>query len=311
MQNHNPIEPAAVTATWDGAERVTLHVSTRGIDLTRQVVAGVFGLPLENVRVICPYLGGHFGSKGFSWGYFLVATAAAKLVNRPVRLVLSRPAMFDSLGQRARTVQSIALSADNTGRLTALKRATLTHSSMVYGYTEPCGNLTRLLYACPNVEISHRLVHLNYTTPCPMRAPGETPGIYALECAMDELSVQLQIDPLEFRLRNYADRDEFNHKPWSGKNLRQCYELGASRFGWASRNPRPGSMQDSDGRLIGWGMATAIYPAGQQPASVRIVARRDGGVTVQSATHEAGTGTYTAMTQIAAEVLGLPQKSPV
>ncbi len=306
IENHNPIELAAALAAWDGPDRLTVHVSTRGVDLTRKVVSSVFGLSPENVQIICPYLGGHFGSKGFSWGYFLVTIAAAQLVKRPLRLALSRPTMFDSLGQRAQTLQTIALAADENGHLTALKHETLTHSSADYNYTEPCGSLTRLLYACPNVAIGHRLVNLNYPTPCPMRAPGETPGIYALECAMDDLATQLKMDPLEIRLRNYAEQDEFNRKPWSSKHLRECYETAANRFGWASRKGAPGSMRDKDGRLVGWGMATAIYPAGQQPAAARIAVREDGGVTVQSATHESGTGTYTAMTQIVADTLGLP-----
>ena len=308
IENHNPIEPGAVLAVWDAPDRLTLHVSTRGVDLTQKVVASAFNLPLENVRIICPFIGGHFGSKGFTWSYFLVAVAAARLGNRPVRLVLDRMQMFDSMGQRARTVQSVGLAADETGKLAALKHSTLTHSSMIYQYTEPCGALTRLVYACPNVQINHRLVQLNYTTPCPMRVPGEAPGMFALECAMDELAGKLNIDPLELRLRNYADKDEFDQRPWSSKHLRECYDRGATRFGWASRNPHPASTKDSDGRLVGWGMATAIYPARQEPGAARITFSPDGSVLVQSATHEAGTGTYTIVTQFVAEYLGVPME---
>jgi xanthine dehydrogenase YagR molybdenum-binding subunit len=308
IENHNPIEPGAVLAIWEESDHLTLRVSTRGVDLTQRVVANAFGLPIENVRIICPFLGGHFGSKGFSWSYFLVAAAAARLANRPVRLVLSRMQMFDSMGQRARTVQNVGLAADENGKVAALRHSTLTHSSMVYQYTEPCGALTRLVYSCPNVQINHRLVQLNYTTPCPMRAPGEAPGMFALESAMDELAVKLNIDPLELRLRNYADKDEFDQRPWSSKHLRECYDHGATRFNWSARNPKPGSTRDPDGRLVGWGMATAIYPAAQQPAAAKIVLSADGSVVVQSATHEAGTGTYTAMTQFAADTLGVPME---
>jgi xanthine dehydrogenase YagR molybdenum-binding subunit len=306
IENHNPIEAGAALAIWDGTDHLTLHVSTRGVDLTQKVVASAFGLPIENVRIVCPFIGGHFGSKGFSWSYFLVAAAAAQLANRPVRLVLSRPQMFDSMGQRARTIQTIGLAADENGKLAALKHSTLTHSSMIYDYTEPCGNLTRVMYACPNVQINHRLVHLNYTTPCPMRAPGEAPGIFALECALDELAVKLNLDPLELRVRNYAEKDDFDQRAWSSKHLRECYDRGVAKFGWSSRNPKPASTKDQDGKLVGWGMATAIYPANQQPAAAKVILSSDGSIVVRSATHEAGTGTYTAMTQFVADSLGVP-----
>ena len=308
IENHNPIEPGAVLAVWDGTDSLTLHVSTRGVDLTQKVVASAFGLALENVRIICPFLGGHFGSKGFNWNYFLVAAAAGQLANRPVRLVLTRQQMFDSMGQRARTVQTVGLAADENGKLAALKHSTLTHSSMIYQYTEPCGNLTRAVYACPNVQINHRLVQLNYTTPCPMRAPGEAPGFFALESAMDELAVKLNLDPVELRLRNYAEKDDFDQRPWSSKHLKECYDRGANKFGWSNRNPKPGSTRDPDGRLVGWGMATAIYPATQQPAAAKAVLTNDGSVIVRSATHEAGGGTYTVMTQFVSDTLGVPME---
>jgi len=308
IENHNPIEPGAALAVWDGTDHLTLHVSTRGVDLTQKVVASAFGLPIENVRIICPFIGGHFGSKGFNWSYFLVAVAAARIANRPVRLLLSRLQMFDSMGQRARTVQTIGLAADENGKLAALKHSTLTHSSMIYQYTEPCGSLTRLTYSCPNIQINHRLVQLDFITPCPMRAPGEAPGFFALESAMDELAVKLNIDPIEFRMRNYADKDEFDQRPWSSKHLKECYERGASKFGWSSRNPKPGSTRDPDGRLVGWGMATAIYAASQQPAAAKVILSSDGSIVVQSATHESGTGTYTMMTQFVADSLGVPME---
>jgi xanthine dehydrogenase YagR molybdenum-binding subunit len=308
IENHNPIEPAAALAIWDDPDHLTLHVSTRGVDLTQKVLAAVFGLPIENVRIICPFLGGHFGSKAYNWSYFFVAAAAAKLANRPVRLVLSRPQMFDSLGQRARTVQALGLAADENGKLAALKHATLTHSSMIYQYTEPCGNLTRLVYACPNVQISHRLVQLNYTTPCPMEAPGAAPGMFALESAIDELATKLNLDPIELRLRNYAEKDDFDQRPWSSKHLKECYDRGASRFGWGSRNPKPGATRDPDGRLVGWGMATVIYPAKQQPAAAKIILAGDGSIVARSATCDAGAGTYTLMTQFVAETLGVPME---
>src|SRR5438034_989773 len=166
--------------------------------------------------------------------------------------------------------------------------------------------MSRMLYSCPNVDVSHRLVKLNLTSPCPMRAPGECPGVFALECAMDEIAHETGIDPVEFRLRNYADRDEHKNKPWSMKNLRECYQRGADKFGWSKRNPKPASMRRPDGSQVGFGMATAIYPAGQQKAGATASLNKDGGVVVRSATHEIGTGSYTAMSQFAADTLGIP-----
>jgi len=163
-----------------------------------------------------------------------------------------------------------------------------------------------MLYACPNIEVSHQLVRLNLTTPCPMRAPGEAPGVFALECALDEMAHQLKIDPVQFRLTNYAERDDFEKKPWSSKRLRECYEQGAEKFGWTKRNSQPGSMRAPNGRRLGWGMATAVYPAKRQPAAAHAILSADGYLTVQSATHALGTGTYTTMSQLAANALGLP-----
>jgi xanthine dehydrogenase YagR molybdenum-binding subunit len=306
VENHNPIETYSTTAEWEAPDRLLIHDCTRGIKQLQRVAANAFGLPQENVRIICPFIGGAFGSKGFQWSHTLLAAAAAKLVQRPVKVTLARPQMFDSAGQRARTEQRFSIGAGNDGKLMALRHATTTHSSPTHEYTEPCGNMSRMLYSCPNVEVSHRLVRLNLTTPCPMRAPGETPGVYALECALDELAHEMNIDPVEFRLRNYADKDENENRPWSSKKLRECYRRGAEKFGWSKRNKKPGTMRAADGSQLGFGMATAIYPAGQQKAGATAILNKDGTVTLRSATHEIGTGTYTAMSQFAADTLGIP-----
>jgi xanthine dehydrogenase YagR molybdenum-binding subunit len=306
IENHNPIETYSTTAEWEAPDRVLIHECTRGIKQLQRVVANAFGLPQENVRIVCPFIGGAFGSKGFQWSHTLLAAAAAKQVQRPVKLTLTRPQMFDSAGQRARTEQRLSIGVDKTGKLVALRHATTTHSSPTHDYTEPCGNTSRMLYSCPNVEVSHRLVRLNLTTPCPMRAPGETPGVFALECAVDELAYEIGVDPVEFRLRNYAEIDEYQNKPWSSKKLRECYERGAEKFGWSNRNKKPGSMRTAEGSQIGFGMATAVYPAGQQKAGATAILNKDGTVIVRSATHEIGTGTYTGMSQFAADTLGIP-----
>jgi xanthine dehydrogenase YagR molybdenum-binding subunit len=175
IENHNPIEAYSTTAEWEAPDRLLIHECTRGIKTLQRIVANAFGLPQENVRIICPFIGGAFGSKGFQWSHTLLAAAAAKLVQRPVKVTLTRPQMFDSAGQRARTQQRFSIGTDQNGKLVALRHATTTHSSPTHEYTEACGNMSRMLYSCPNVEVSHRLVRLNLTTPCPMRAPGETP----------------------------------------------------------------------------------------------------------------------------------------
>ena len=306
IENHNPIETYSTTSEWEGADRLLIHECTRGIKQLQRIVANAFGLPHENVRIICPFIGGAFGSKAFQWSHTLLAAAAAKLVQRPVKLTLTRPQMFDSAGQRARTEQRLSVGADKNGKLIGLRHATTTHTSPTHDYTEPCGNMSRLLYSCPNVEVSHRLVRLNLTTPCPMRAPGETPGVYALECAMDELAHEIDVDPVEFRLRNYAELDEYKNRPWSSKKLRECYQRGAEKFGWSKRNKKPGSTRPVDGSQIGFGMATAVYPAGQQKTGATAILNKDGTVVVRCATHEIGTGTYTTMSQFAADTLGIP-----
>ena len=306
VENHNPIETYSTTAEWEAPDRLLIHEATRGIKQLQKIVANAFGLPRENVRIICKFIGGAFGSKGFQWSHTLLAAAASKLVQRPVKITFTRPQMFDSAGQRASTEQRFSVGSDKDGKLVALRHATTTHCSPVSEYTEPCGNMSRMLYSCPNVEVSHQLVRLNLTTPCPMRAPGEAPGVYALECALDELAQNVGIDPVELRLRNYAEFNEYENKAWSSKKLRECYQRGANRFGWSTRNRKPGSMRAADGSQIGFGMATAIYPAGQQKAGATAILNRDGTVTVRSATHEIGTGSYTAMSQFAADTLGIP-----
>src|SRR5438270_4730831 len=306
IENHNPIETYSTTAEWEAPDRVLIHEATRGIKQLQRIVANALGLPRESVRIICPFIGGAFGSKGFQWSHTLPAIAAAQLVQRPVNLTFTRPQMFDSAGQRARTEQRFSMGADQNGKLVALRHATTTHCSPVSEYNEPCGNISRILDSCPHIDVSHRLVKLNLTTPCPMRAPGEAPGVYALECAVDELAHQSGVDPVEFRLRNYAENDEHEKRPWSSKKLRECYRRGAERFGWTKRNQKPASMRAADGSQIGFGIATAIYPAGQQKAGATAILNNDGTVVVRSATHEIGTGTYTSMSQFAADTLEIP-----
>ncbi|MBE7212901.1 MAG: xanthine dehydrogenase family protein molybdopterin-binding subunit, partial [Gluconacetobacter diazotrophicus] len=255
--NHNPIELVSTTAHWEAPDRLVVHDTTRGIQQLQRVLASAFSLAVEDVRVLAPFVGGAFGSKGFQWQHPMMVAAAARMVSRPVRLEFTRMEMFTTAGRRARTVQNLALGATHQGFLNAVTHETLTTSSPVIEYTEPAGNLSRNLYTVPNVAVSHRLATIHEPSPCPMRAPGEAPGSFALECAMDELAYALGLDPLELRLRNHADEDAYERKPYSSKHLKECYAQGADAFGWARRNPEPRSMGSDDGRLlVGWGMST-------------------------------------------------------
>ena len=305
VENHNPMEPHATIAAWQGPDRVTLYDATQGIFGVRKKIASLFELPPENVRVVNHYVGGGFGCKGSPWSHVALATMGAKVVGRPVKIAVSRQQMFAFVGHRPKTVQRLALGADANGKLVAMKHEVLNETSSFDEFVEPSAVQTTMLYACPNVVTSHRLVRLDIGTPTFQRAPGESSGTLALESAMDELAYALGIDPLELRLRNHADVDPKDGKPWSSKSLRACYQAAAERFGWSRRAPNPRSMRD--GRwLIGWGMATATYPARQSPSSAKATARPDGTVLVRAGTQDIGTGTYTIMSQIAADALGVP-----
>jgi xanthine dehydrogenase YagR molybdenum-binding subunit len=305
VETNNPMEPSATVARWDG-DRLTVADATQAVIGTRAVLAQAFGIPRENVRVLCPFTGGGFGCKGFQWPHTLLAAMAARVVRRPVQLPLTRQQMFTSVGHRPPTIQAMTLGARADGTLVAIRHDTLQPTSPTTEFIESCGLTTsKILYACANVETPHRLVQLNIGPPTPMRAPGDCPGTFALESAMDELAYALQIDPLELRRKNYADRDPGEGKPWSSKHLDECYTLGAQRFGWAKRRPEPRSMKDGD-LLVGWGMATAVYAGNRRAASARVRLTADGKARVEAATQDLGTGAYTIFTQVAADALGLP-----
>ena len=303
-EHHNAMEPFATIASWEG-DQLTVYDSTQGVSNTRQVLAEVFGLAQDKVRVVAKYIGGGFGSKGGVWTHTPLAALAAKQIRRPVKLVLKRQQMFSANGHRTRTEQKIVIGATRDGRLTAMQHDTLSHTSMLDAFVEPCGQMTQMLYSCKNLSVSHTLARLNVGSPTFQRAPGESVGSFALESAMDELAHALNLDPVELRNRNYADIDEQENRPFSSKSLRECYQLGAEKFGWSNRNPTPRSTRD--GRwLIGYGMATATYPANFSPATARAIFRADGHIVVQCGTVDLGTGMYTIGTQIAADTLGIP-----
>jgi xanthine dehydrogenase YagR molybdenum-binding subunit len=303
-QSHNPLEPHATVAAW-GGDRLTLYDSTQYIKGVQRIVAETLGIAHELVTVLCPYTGGGFGCKGSVWSHVVLAAMASRQAGRPVKLVLERTQMFGPVGTRPVTEQRIRLGAMSDGRLVASSHDVLAYTSMIEDWIEPSALITRMLYESPNQETTHRLVRMNLGTPTFMRAPGEATGSFALESALDELSYELGIDPVELRLRNYAERDPEKKLPFSSKSLRECYELGAQRFGWSGRNPQPRTMRKGD-KLVGLGMATATYPTRRSPAQATVVIGLDGQVVARSATQDLGTGTYTVMTQVAADALGVP-----
>jgi len=303
-ENHNPMEPHATIAHWEG-DKLTLHSSTQYVSGEKRVVAKVLGIPEDNVRVICPFTGGGFGCKGSTWSHVLLAVMAARLVKRPVRIALERPQMFGPVGSRPQTSQHVVLGAKRDGTLTAIRHDVYSDTSTIEDFTEPSSKQTRMLYACPNIHTSQLLVPLNVGTPTFQRAPGEATGTFALEVAMDELAYKLNMDPIELRMKNYAHVDPTSSKPFSSKHLKECYEKGAERFGWSKRNSEPRSHRDGH-NLIGYGMATATYSGNRSAAAALVRFEPNGRVTVASGTQDLGTGTYTIMAQVAAVTLHLP-----
>ncbi|RYD49954.1 MAG: xanthine dehydrogenase family protein molybdopterin-binding subunit, partial [Verrucomicrobiaceae bacterium] len=305
IEHHNPMEPHGATAHWkDG--KLTIFDKTQNVHQLRDYLADLFKVEKDKVEVIALFVGGAFGSCLAVHYYAPLVALAAKETGRPVKLSYTRRQMFTGHGYRPDTWQKVALAADRDGKLTALSHRVVVNTSRYADYSEDFSILARLIYNCPNVRTLFENVETDLQTPAPMRAPGAVSQMFALECAMDEISYQLGIDPLQLRLINYAEKDPETGKPYSSKALRECYRLGAEKFGWKDRKPEPRSMRDDDGMLVGWGTATGVWPALQMKASASITLKREGTALVRSATTDIGPGTYTVMTIIAAEHLGLP-----
>ena len=303
IENHNPMETHGTVALWQD-DKLTLYDATQGIFGVKKRIAEIFGIAPDDVRVVSHFVGGGFGSKGSPWSHVVLAAMAARVVRRPVKLVVTRHQMFSFVGHRPRTIQRLAIGAKRDGTLVSIAHDVVTHTSRFDDFVEPSALATRMLYACPNVRTSHKLVRLDLPTPTFMRAPGESTGSFALESALDEVAYACDVDPVALRMTNYAKSDPDEEKPWSSKSLDQCYRAAADRFGWSKRTRAPRSMRD--GRvLVGQGMATATYPSRQWPASALAKMRADGTAVVVAGTQDIGTGTYTIMTQIAADALGL------
>jgi CO/xanthine dehydrogenase Mo-binding subunit len=300
----NPMGLFATLASWEGS-RLTVHDASQDPMLARKTIAVVFGLPEADVRVLVPYLGGGFGSGLRVWPHVILAALAARIAGRPVKLVLTRPQMFTSVGHRPETRQRVRLGATRDGRLVAVDHeSTATIGALDDGGVEPVPQTTGNAYSCPNVATRDLRARLHIPSPHWMRAPGAAQGNFAMESALDELSYTLGIDPIELRLRNYTEVHPGSGRPWSSKALRECYHAGAERFGWARRTPQTGSMRDGNW-LVGYGMAGVTFTPGQAPCQATVSIRCDGTAHVRSAATDLGTGTYTIATQVTAGLLGL------
>ena len=302
-ETNNPMGLFATVASWDG-DSLTVHDSTQWPYSVRATLAATFGVPESRVRVLAPFVGGGFGAGLRVWPHVVLTVLAARTTGRPVKLVLTRPEMFTGIGHRTRTVQHIRLGADRSGQLTALEHEAKSSIAVEDDNYEPVAADSATAYACPNVDTRDLQARLNIPPPTSMRAPGEAQGNFALESALDELAYAVGVDPLELRLRNYAEDQQQLGLPWSSKALRACFEQGAERFGWSARDPRPGAMRDGNW-LVGYGMAGVSFFWFQPPCQARASVRRDGTAFVRSAATDIGTGTYTVMTQLSAELLGL------
>ncbi len=304
-QYHNAMEPHAIVASWDG-DRLSIDMPTQGLALTQGRFAGLFGIPPENIEIRSPFLGGGFGSKGLASSPAVLGILAAKMVGRPVKLVLRREQMYGPVGHRAPTRQSIRMGTDLDGAFTAISNHTRTATSTYDDFFEPAADVAHTLYATPALLTAHEAVRLDTGTPMFMRGPGEAPGSIALESAVDEMAAACGMDPLAFRLKNYAEVEPATGKPFSSKALRECYAQAAERFGWARRPLAPRQMRDADGMLVGWGMGTATFPALMFAGHARAVLKADGTGVVETGAHDMGQGAWTAFAQIAADGLGLP-----
>src|SRR5438477_3784472 len=307
IEHHNPMELYASTVIFESDGKLTVYDKTQGVQNVQRYLCGVLEMATDAVRVISPFVGGAFGSGLRPQFQVVLAALAACALKRSVRLVLTRQQMY-GLCYRPAMIQRIALGASADGMLDAITHDALTVTSQYEEFHRQETGWSGLLYKCANATYAHKLTRLDLPTPSDMRAPSAATGVYAIECAMDELAVALNLDPVELRLRCYSDRNQHTDRPYSSKSLRDCYHQGADAFGWDKRSPEPRSMRDST-ELVGWGMASGVWEALQVPITVRIVLTANGHAEVSCATSDIGTGTYTIMTQVAAEMLGLPLDS--
>ncbi len=311
IEHHQPMAPHATLAVWDADDKLTIYNESQVVNGVQNAVAGTFGLKPEQVRVITPHVGGGFGSKGGAWGHVIVAAIAAKITRRPVKLALTRNMMVNSVGLRQKNYQHIRLAATKDGKLTALAHETTTHCAINEEFVEPCGDVSEHMYAAENLKVTYKVVPMNIILPTYNRAPGKSTGSFALESAIDELAYKLKIDPVEFRIKNEPDKDPSSGKPWSSRSLVQALQKGAEVFGWNKRKIEP--RQNKQGEYwIGYGVGCGVYPSRQRDTSTNVKLTRNGkevSAIIELAASDLGTGTYTILTQVAAEILGLPVKN--
>jgi xanthine dehydrogenase YagR molybdenum-binding subunit len=303
-QYHNAMEPHAIVAAWDG-DTLSVDTPSQGLALAQGRIAGLFGISPDKIHIRSPFLGGGFGSKGMISGPQVLGIMAARMIGEPVKLVLRREQMFGPVGHRAPTRQTFRIGADKDGTLKALDHRTKTASSSFDDFFEPASDASHTLYASSAIATSHEAVRLDTGTPLFMRAPGEATGSITLESAIDEIAQACGMDPLAFRLQNYAEVEPISAKPFSSKALRECYRQGAERFGWERRTLAPRQMRDHDGLLVGWGVGTATFPALMFDGHAKAVLHQDGSGVMETGAHEMGQGARTALAQIAADSLGL------
>ncbi len=302
---HNPMEMHAIIARWDAKDKLTVWDKTQGVKDTQSTLSKLFNLPVENVQVNSQFVGGAFGNALQVWPHEVAAAIGAKVVNRPVKLVLARSDMFTSVGYRPCTWQKVSIGATADGQLVGITHHAVGQTSTYEDFAEGPTDITRSLYACPNVNTTNKILSLDVGSPIWMRGPGDATGAFALESAIDDLSYKLNIDPIELRLKNYAEKDPETGRPFSAKFLKDAYKLGADGIGWSDRNPKPAAVE-KDGWLHGYGMAGGVFGADREPASVRATIQADGKLIVQTAVSDIGPGTATAMVMIAAETIGIP-----
>ncbi|ARK12668.1 xanthine dehydrogenase family protein molybdopterin-binding subunit [Fibrella sp. ES10-3-2-2] len=310
IEHHHPLEPHATIAEWNG-DRLTLYNSSQIVNGAQSAAANTLNIKTDQVRIVTPYIGGGFGSKGGQWANLVLTAVAAKQVNRPVKLALTRQQMVNSVGMRQRNHQKVSLAATKDGKLTALAHEITTHGAIKNEFVEPCGDCSKIMYDVPNSLITYRTVPMNVIIPTYTRGPGKSTGSFALESAMDELAHKLKMDPIALRLKNEPDRDPSNGKPWSSRKAVDCLRVGAKAFGWEKRKAEPRQNQQGN-YLIGYGVACGTYPAHQRPTSAIVKLKRTGNeimATVELAAADLGTGTYTILTQTAADALDLPLRN--
>jgi xanthine dehydrogenase YagR molybdenum-binding subunit len=301
IEVHNPMELHSTLAMWDG-DNVTVYEKTQGVKSTQRSIMDAFKLKEQNVQVHANFVGGGFGSGLRTWPHTITTVMAAKKVNRPVKLVLTRPQMFNMVGYRPYAVQKIGMGTTTDGKLVGITHEATAMTSSYEDFTEGVTNMSRFMYACPNVNTLYKIVPLDMSTPTWMRGPGEATGAYALESAIDEMAYAVNLDPLEFRLRNYAETDPQRNLPFSSKFLKEAYQLGADKIGWSKRSMKPRNTMDGEW-LVGYGMSSGVFNAGRGRASVKAILSADGSLVIQSAVSDSGPGTATAMTVIAADTM--------